>query len=193
MIRERKFSIVSKTRIAQSISGASIQVGLGLLGVAPVGLLMGQIFQSGAGALRLAVSFFRCRSLRNVKLSGLKNTFKQYERFPKFSTWEALANSGSIHLPIIIIGASVAGAEAGFLMLAMRLLSAPLGLIGGAVGQVYLVEAAGKLHEGELRRFTLRTVYSLIKIGTLPLVIAGLAAPLLVSLVFGEEWVAGGG
>lgn len=190
MTRSNGFKLIARTRINQSISGTGVQVGLGVLGVAPMGLLMGQILQSGAGAIMLAKSFFAkdSRLLESVTIPRLKDTFRQYDKFPKLSTLEALANSGSIHIPVIMIGASIAGAEAGFLMLAMRLLSAPMSLIGGAVGQVYLVEAAKKYDEGELKAFTLKTVRSLCKVGFPPLLFAGAIAPFLIPFIFGEAW-----
>jgi hypothetical protein len=64
-----------------------------------------------------------------------------YRRFPVYSTWEALANSAAIHVPVILVAAVAAPDEAGYLMLAMYVLQAPMSLIGAAVGQVYLSKA----------------------------------------------------
>src|SRR5690606_30200369 len=72
--------------------------------------------------------------------------------------------------------------------LAMRLLSAPMGLIGNSVAQVYLAEAAEKYHQGELRAFTSKTIIMLAKVGFIPLLLAGIIAPFIVPIVFGDEW-----
>lgn len=188
--RKKAFSLVAKTRLSQAIGGSSTQIGFGYAGLAPLGLLIGQLVSMGAGIIGLSRYFAKNNSplLRNITVSQLKSVFKQYDRFPKYSTWEAFANSGAIQIPVILIAYYAVSAEAGFLMLAMRLLSAPMSLIGGAVGQVYLAEASEKNYEGQLEQFTHNTVRALAKIGTPPILFAGMAAPFLIPIIFGEEW-----
>jgi len=189
-VRKKKFHIVARTRIVQSISAASTQVTFGVLGIAPIGLIIGQIVQSGAGAYRIARNSFPeiVTGLRKSNVSDIKKTFSEYSRFPKYSTWEALANSGGIQFPIILIAGIMAGPEAGFIMLAMRLLSAPMALLGGAVSQVYLSEAANKHQIGELEEFTRKIVLQLAKVGLMPILLVAIGAPFLVPLIFGAEW-----
>src|SRR5690606_6858201 len=102
-VRRGNFKSIAKTRIVQSISGAGTQVGLGFAGATPLGLLLGQIAQSGAGAYRLARSTLASvrQEQHKIHISGLIQTFREYSRYPKYSTWEALANSGAIQFPII--------------------------------------------------------------------------------------------
>ncbi len=73
-------------------------------------------------------------------------------------------------------------------MLAMRLLSAPMSLIGGAVAQVFLSEAPLRFHDGNLRTFTITTISSLAKIGLLPILFVAISAPILVPFIFGDSW-----
>ena len=190
MTREKSFKLIAKTRMSQSISGSAFQIGFGYIGFAPVGLLIGQVLNSGAGIFGLLLPLLKKNGshLFSFSLYELKNTFKRYDRYPKISTWEALFNSAGIQLPLLIIASLVIGEEAGFLMLAMRLLSAPMGLIGGSISQVYLSEAAVKYHQGELKCFTKKTVFMLAKIGFIPLLAVGIVSPSLIPLVFGGEW-----
>lgn len=190
MTRERQFPLVAKTRMTQSISGAVTQLGFGYAGVTPFGLLFGQMLNASAGVFGLSRHFFKNYKSLCLMLSvdTLTKTFKQYDRFPKYSTWEAVTNSAGVQVPILIIATAAIDAEAGFLMLAMRLLSAPMGLIGGSVAQVYLAEASDKYHRGELKSFTNKTILMLAKVGFIPLVLAGIAAPFVVPFIFGEEW-----
>jgi len=73
-------------------------------------------------------------------------------------------------------------------MLAIRLLSAPMGLLGGAVGQVYLSEAPAHFQNGTLKEFTKKTVWTLAKIGAPPILLVAIAAPFLVPIIFGGDW-----
>ena len=190
MTREKAFPIVAKTRMTQSISGATTQLGLGYAGISPLGLLLGQLVSSGAGIFGLLRYFLKeyKELLCNINVKDIKRTFKRYDRFPKYSTWEALTNSAGIQLPILIIATLAVGAEAGFLMLAMRLLSAPMGLIGGSVAQVYLAEAPEKHHKNELKEFTSKTTITLAKLGIIPLLLVGIISPFIIPFIFGEEW-----
>lgn len=192
--RNKAFRHVAKTRMTQSFSGASTQLALGYLGISPLGLLLGHILQAGAGVIGLGRRFYADAKSHFHKLNwvGIKKTFKDYDRFPKYSTWEALANSVGVQLPVILIATYAAGAEAGYLMLAMRLLSAPMSLIGGAIAQVFLSEAPTKHHAGELRTFTIKTVMSLLKIGGVPILAIAILSPLLVPYVFGQNWARAG-
>ena len=190
MTREKAFQLVSKTRMIQAVSGAAAQLGLGYAGITPFGLLLGQLLNTGAGIFGLLKYFLKEYKtlIFKVNLIELKKTFKRYDRFPKYSTWEALTNSAGIQIPVLIIATFVMGAEAGFLMLAMRLLSAPMSLIGSSVAQVYLAEAAEKYHQGELKSFTNKTIFMLAKVGFIPLFLIGVTAPFIIPFVFGEEW-----
>ena len=188
--RNKAFPLVARTRMTQSLSGNIVQLGFGYMGIAPLGLLLGQLLNVGAGIFGLGRYILKqhLKQIRGISVKCLKSVLKRYDRFPKYSTWEALANSGAIQLPVILIAYYAIGAEAGFLMLAMRLLSAPMGLIGGAVAQVYLAEAAEHYHKGTLKYFTHKTILNLAKVGALPLLFAAITAPFLIPLIFGEEW-----
>lgn len=189
-IRDKSFVLISKTKMTQAISGAGAQVGFGYIGLSPLGLLLGQLLSVGAGVWGLARSYYKNKKNHFVKLtpSGLRTTFQEYERFPKYSTFEALFNSAAIQVPVLLVAAYAIGPEVGFLMLAMRLLSAPMSLIGGAVAQVYLSEAPVYHQSGELKKFTCKTIWSLTKVGVPTLFLAGVSAPFLVPLVFGDGW-----
>src|SRR5690606_35040469 len=106
-VRDRAYSFIAKTRVAQSFGAAGTQVGVGLLAPTPIGLIVGFIINSGAAALLMfgkVASQFRT-TLRWPGLAALRETFTRYRDFPRFSVWEALANSASIQLPILLIGA----------------------------------------------------------------------------------------
>lgn len=101
-------------------------------------------------------------------------------------------NSAGTQLPILIIAANTKNAEAGFLMLAMLVMSTPLALIGRSVGQVYLAEAAARHRAGTLGAFTRKAAWSLFAYSFVPIAVLGLAAPFLFKLGFGDEWARAG-
>lgn len=189
-VRRSGFRAIAVSRIAQSSSAAAAQLGLGFARLTPLGLIVGQLLNSGAGALWLGTSvLLRERAfLRGVSLSGMRRAFTKYRRFPLYSTWEALANACSIYLPILLIAALSTGAEPGYLTLAIFLLQTPMSLLGNAIGQVYLSDAPKALAEGRLDTFTLQSFRTLVRAAAGPLAFLAIASPAAFGLVFGDAW-----
>lgn len=192
--RKKRFGTIAKTRMTQAIGGAGTQLGLGWAGFAPFGLLLGQVISSGAGLFGLGRDALRedRTALRQINWAGMRRMLQQYDRFPKYSTFEALANSAGIQLPVIIIAALTVGPEAGYLMLATRAMAAPMGLIGGAVSQVYLSRAPDELRAGRLPGFTSQIIGGLAKTGVGPLIFVGIISPSVFPLIFGDKWLRAG-
>src|SRR5690606_30740867 len=84
------------------------------------------------------------------------------------------------------------GPEAGYLMLATRIMAAPVGLIGGSVAQVYLSQAPIEFRAGNLPNFTVGIIGALVKTGAGPLAFMGIIAPHVFPILFGLEWVRAG-
>lgn len=188
--RKKKFPRIALTRMTQALGGAGTQIGAGLAGMGPFGLLFGHMISGGLGVFGLARDAWRedRGALRSVRLQSMRHMLLQYSRFPKYSTVEALANTAGSQLPVILIAAFAIGPEAGYLMLASRVMAAPMGLIGGAVAQVYLSRAPEDLRLGRLAETTTRIFGGLVKTGVGPLLFAGIVAAPVFSLVFGTEW-----
>lgn len=188
--RKKKFRRIATTRVVQSLGGVGTQVGLGAAGIAPFGLILGHMISTGAGLVRLGRNAWRedRSALATIDLQGMQCMLREYKRFPKYSTFEAFANNAGTQLPIVIIAALAIGPEAGFLMLATRVMAAPMALIGGAVSQVYLSRASSELREGKLGTFTADSIGGLAKTGVGPLIFAGVMAPLVFPVLFGAGW-----
>ena len=82
--------------------------------------------------------------------------------------------------------------RAGFLLLAMKAAGIPMGLIGGAIAQVYLSRASDEWRAGRLPQFTTQIIVRLTALGVGPLVAIGIVAPSVMPLVFGTEWARAG-
>ncbi len=194
-IRNKGFLTISKARIFQSSLTISSQVGFGVYGVSPFGLLFGQMLSTGSGATYLGAILLKRRLLvlkRMSTFNNLKHQFLKYKRFPQYTTFESLSNSAGIYFPIIIIAALAIGPEAGFLALATRVMQTPMGLLGRAVAQVYISQAPSEESSGNLSTFTEEVLKSLIRVGVGPLIFIGIVAPPTFSILFGQEWIRAG-
>ncbi|MDR7271842.1 O-antigen/teichoic acid export membrane protein [Pelomonas saccharophila] len=185
-IRRRNFGRLSRTRVAQSVSSVAVQIGLGSLSAGPVGLLLGYVMNAGVACLALGGDLLH--ALPRLAPARMRVLAREYRRFPKYSTLEALANSAAIQLPIILIAGIAAPSEAGYLSMAMFAMQVPMALVGTAISQVYLSRAAEEHRAGRLGPFTADMLRGLIRAGIGPLIAAGILAPALFGLILGARW-----
>lgn len=188
--RKKAFTRIARTRVEQSIGGVATQLLMGYAGAGALGLIVGQVVSNGAGFFGLGRHAFKedHAAFREVQISSMKVAARKYERFPKYSTFEALTNTAGVQLPMILIASLTFGAEVGYLMLAMKIMQAPMSLIGFSISQVYLSCAVEEHRKNQLAYFTARTIGGLAKIGVGPIIFAGIVAPTVFGLIFGEGW-----
>lgn len=191
--RARRFGAIARTRVGQAAAGVTAMLALGWAGIAPFGLLLGNMLNIGAGGVSLAASAVVRDGvvLRAVRLRNLATAFRRNHRYPLFSAPEALFNVAGLQIPVLLIAAH-AGAEAGFLLLAMQVMTAPMTLLGSSISQVYLSRAPTEYREGRLASFTVSIMRRLVMVGVGPLILAGALAPLVFPWIFGAEWARAG-
>lgn len=192
--RKKRFGLVTRTRITRAVGGIGTQAAIGASAPSPFGLLFGHMLYGGLGVIGLARDLWRRDRPALTGLSGVQiaRQTAAYRRFPVWSVPEALFNTAGVQVPVILIAAAAAGPEAGFLMLAMRVMGLPMGLVGSSVAQVFIAEAPARLRNGTLAAFTRSTMWTLLRTGAPPLVAVGALSPLLFPLVFGAEWARAG-
>lgn len=192
--RKKNFKIITETRIVQSVSSSIVQILMGILGVGVLGLIIGQIINFSAGIVKLILNFKRenLSLLKIINIKSIKLDFIEYNKFPKYSTLEALAHSSSMQLPIVVIGVFLLGPEAGYILLAMKIMTIPMSLIGGAIAQVYLASAPEYYRNGKLFNYSLMIVKKILKFSCLPIFLIGLGAYLFFPFIFGEQWAPAG-
>lgn len=188
--RQKRFFAISRTRMTRAVGGVGTQLVMGIAGQGTLGLLLGQTLISGFGFIGLARSVLvnDRKTLIETRLAGLKVTAKAYRHFPIYSVPEAIFNTAGLELSILVIAAWAVGPEAGFLMLAMRVIGIPMNFVGASVAQVCVSEAPNKYEAGELAAFTKQMMMTLFKVGAVPILAVGTASPFLFPFVFGEEW-----
>jgi O-antigen/teichoic acid export membrane protein len=188
--RLKRFALISRARLAQVVMGGAVQVSLGLAGAGADGLLIGYLVINCSALLLFTAHFIaRDRPLfRGVSRASIRATVREYIIFPKFTAAEILANACSVYLPIVIISAALAGPEAGFLLLALRLTQGPIVTLSQAVSSVYYSRALQSRRDNRLGQDTAAVLRGLIGITTGPFTALAIIAPGLVAAVLGETW-----
>ena len=193
-VRMRDYGLVARARVAQSAGGSTIQLTGGFLAPSPFSLIAGFVVNGGTAAVLILVQMWRKGTLAKLtpELSHLLPALRKYIYYPRYSVWEALANSAAIQIPVLLIGVLISEAEVGQLMLASSVVQAPMALFGTATSQVFLSQAPQRAQQGQLNEITLSTTKTLFKIGAPLIAVIALLSPFLFPFVFGSEWTRAG-
>lgn len=190
MLRQRRYGDVALAKFGQVIAGVAFQLFAGLLMLPGTYLVIGHCIGVAGGSIYLAIkSFIKDRKVfKRLRLRGLKAAAWRCRRYPKYSTIEALLNAGSNHGPVLLIAALANAGEAGYVFIAMKVVGAPVQLVGGIIGQVYF-SRAGEFHAtGTLFRSTMWLIGVLFLVGLAALVVVGMISEPAIEMMFGEGW-----
>jgi O-antigen/teichoic acid export membrane protein len=191
-VRARAYPVLARTRLAQGAGQVGVQLALGFAGVGPVGLLAGDVVgrAGGTGTLASATLPGRAAVLRGTTLARLRAVAVRYRRFPQLSSPAALLNALGLQLPTLLFVALYGPSVAGWMALGQRVVGVPMRVVGQALAQVYLGEAARIIREEPARLPVLfnRLARRLAWAGAIPIAAIGLAGPTVFPWFFGEEW-----
>lgn len=191
-VRSKKFIIITRTKISQSVSSSSIKIGLGLLNIKPLGLFIGHIAQEAAGITSLLSSLLKTKPtfFKSFSWSEIKQVAIRYKRFPLVQSWSQLLLASGAQLPILFLGLFYNAEVVGVFGLAKSMIHLPMDLIGQAVAQVYYAEISkfGKRNPDKIYHLTISLIKKLFFIGLIPVAFLMIFGPWIFGFVFGEEW-----
>ena len=189
-IRRKNFEAIAKATLSQEGGTVLVQLLMGILNFGPVGLVVGKTLGQIVGFFHLVKTLLseRIFSFTKGNRSQLRETALQYKRFPIYSTWSGLFNTVSKSLPVLLLAFYFGPAIAGFFALSRRVLQTPMDLIGQAIAKVFFSEASEAIRAGKIKSLTERVFVRLLQFGIPLILIIGLAAPEVFTLVFGKTW-----
>jgi len=191
-IRKGGYRRIARTRVTQSLTQLTMQMGVGFLVKGPLGLLVGDAVGRTNGTRTLAMLDWRrdWARLRLVTWAGMWRAMVRFRRFPAIASGTALMNTFNLRIPALLLAIWFGPAVAGCFALAQRVFGLPSSVIGDSVAQVYFGEFAALAKGDPARLMTLfrGTVRRMFLLG-LPLTLAAMAAGwFLFPLVFGPAW-----
>lgn len=192
-VREKAFKPLAKTKVWQAVIGSSVKIGLGFLGVKPLGLLIGQVFTQAGGIVSLLQSFqrkFRSSCRRHVTRKRMVFAFKRFADFPRYRLPSQVLLIMSTNAPLLYFAWRFGPETTGQLGLALTMLALPMTLFGQTTGQAYYAEIAriGKQDPEEIYKITKSITKKLFLISIVPFLILLAGGPWLFQFVFGEAW-----
>lgn len=191
-LRRSAYQAIARTRVHQGIAQIALQLGLGLGGVGPLGLLLGDAAGRTSGIRTLYRAAVRTDRtiLTAATRAGMRGIAIRYRDFPILSSPAAFLNTLALQLPLILLAALFSPAVAGLMILGQRVVGLPLRLIGHSVAQVYMSEAARAAREAPetLLPMYSRLAWRLVRLGAPAIAAICLAAPWAFPMMFGDEW-----
>ena len=188
--RKKYFKNMGNSRIAQSIG-----VGIGQLGFGYSSIFGGMIFGNILGRIlsvaTLVKQFFYYdkKLLRKIDKTIMINQMKKHKDFPLVNSFHVFSDVAKTSISTILISSFFGSAILGFYALSLRVLQAPLGIIGSSFGQVLYQ----RFNEAKQNNQSLYPIAKsiLIKLAIIALPIFGILyyiAPDLFGFIFGEKW-----
>ncbi|MBP6090180.1 MAG: lipopolysaccharide biosynthesis protein [Crocinitomicaceae bacterium] len=194
-IRKKNFSVISRSRISNSLFSNGFRLIFGLLGFGSIGLLLsslGGYILSSIGFVKIFVTdrvFFR-------KYKSKKKTFvlvTEYKDLPLINLPHVLTDLGRDLLIAFLIVYSFGKDYFGSYTYSVMILSLPIALIGQAIGQVFFNKCSELINSGSSVYLLLkRTLIILSLSAILPFTILFFFGKEIFSFIFGSNWALAG-
>lgn len=190
--RKKTYGSVALTKISQSVGMVATQIGLGVARVGVFGLLLGDALGRALGAgtfLRQVWKQDRAvfAQVSRVQMWAVATRFRD---FPRHGMGAALLHTAATALAPLLFSAWFGREVAGQYATGQRALWAPMALIGTAIAQVFLAQAAEyrRTNPARIKPLFEVTLKRLLLAGLAPIVVLTLAGGPLFALIFGEPY-----
>lgn len=188
--RSKKYKQIAISKITQNSVNSTGQL---VLFSSNFGLYFARIF----GLLSALVYYFIFDKIHlfrvEISFKRIKENILKYKDFPFYSFPNALLNSSSNQLPMLILGYFFNASFLGFFSLSQRMISAPLGIFTSSLSQVFYKKTTDIIHSNDkLYPFVKKTYFQLFKIAIFPFFFLFVLSPELFSYIFGSEWEVSG-
>jgi O-antigen/teichoic acid export membrane protein len=191
-IRTKAFTQLAKTKVWQSIIGPVVKISFGILGLKPLGLLIGHILTQGGGVVSLFRNFYKSfkSTWKYISLNRMVFLFNYYASFPKYRLPSQFLMVLSQKALLLFCSWQFDAYMTGQVGLAVMVLALPISLVGQTTGQAYYSEIAkiGRKHPEEIYKITKNITKKLFLVSILPYLVLQFFGPILFELVFGPNW-----
>ncbi|MDQ1298338.1 MAG: hypothetical protein QG558_877 [Campylobacterota bacterium] len=192
--RQQFYKKIATVKVSNSLLTAAVQ-GFSKFMFKFDGLVLGKIFADMVSVLLLLNQHVKRQTLQLKSLSRrrLIVNAKRHDHFPRYQSFTVFLNAISQNLPVLLLAYFYSAEIAGFYALTVRILQAPIVLIGSSTREVYYQKASKMYAEGKnIFDLYLKTTKGLVKLFILPLIIVGLTGEALFGFIFGASWEASG-
>jgi O-antigen/teichoic acid export membrane protein len=189
---EGNYRGLSWIRISQAFVVTVAQIAGGLISPTAAGMMIGHVFGTAVG-IGFAIYLMPINPLtmgtRKEFWTRLKAFWRNQRRFPMLALPADAVNAAAGQLPLLIMANRFGGEASGLFALTLRVLGAPIGLLGAAVLDVFKRSAARSYRDkGHCKDEYVQTFWLLATGGFLLAIGVVVVAEQLFAIAFGEPW-----
>lgn len=186
--RKKQYKMMNISKILQSCVTVLISILLGYLGYTFYGMLIAFILGSLASLIPLIAVLVKRQAILNK--SEMIFVARHYSKYPKMMMPSSIMNTTATLAPVFIFNKFYSSKVVGSYSFATRILTAPVGIISTAIGQIFFKNVSSLVHEKNrivMPAFlkTFKVLFALSAILFLPFYFFGEA---VFSVVFGKNW-----
>jgi O-antigen/teichoic acid export membrane protein len=191
-IRSKDYFTITRTKIAQSISGTVSKIILGILSFGAFGLICGEVLGriAGLSSLGRAILPKIWLSLHDFNFHKFRSLAYKYRKFPTFSLPAGLINEISLQIPILFLSAIFGFEIVGLYELSYLMLVLPVSLVGSSLLQVFHGETAEIFRHkpNEILALYQQTTKKLFMFGAPLILLGAVISPVVFPIIFGSAW-----
>ncbi len=190
--RQEQFRRISVSHILRGLVTVGVQGALGFMGsLGALGLTLGYVagqFSATAIMLQGCAPSWSLERLRGVEWRELRRVAVKYSDFLRFGTGQALVNSLSQNVAVLVVAQFFTNGVVGLYALAYRIVMVPINLVGNSVRQIVYQRLA--VADPGVRRYQTwrRSTMLLATIALGPVVVLAIFGPALFAWLMGAEW-----
>jgi len=194
IIRAEKYSLISSSRISQSVTQNAGYALLGYFGWGINGLIIAWLIGNIISVIVLffpSLNYFNKKDINSVEI---KSVAKEYRDFPIINSFHAFTGIfAEQFLLFFLITRNYGALVLGLFAVMNRYIRAPLSLVGGAVGQIYYREASEAKNNNISAVPLFNKSVKIVAMVSIPLLLIVLFfGPDLFAVYLGEKWRAAG-
>lgn len=195
--RTKHFGRLSIAQIISSLTTQTTKLSAGFAGFVSGGVLIGtSVLGSIVSTAMLGGQIWRDDKKLFLDHIRWKPIGKGYVRFRKFAiidTWGILMNSVSWQLPALMLSSFFSTDIVGHYALGLAVIQGPLGIISGALSQVFYQKACDEKNDkGNNGELIEKLMDALIFIGLLPTMVLAMVGEEVFAVIFGGRWFEAG-
>ncbi|MGP1680898.1 MAG: lipopolysaccharide biosynthesis protein [Giesbergeria sp.] len=185
--RHKRYKQMAGQRVAQSATIVGLGLLFGTLLKHDQGLLLAQVL---ASIMTAGIALWLARSMtKQWRSSDVKSVAQIHANAPKYLLLTALLDTFTFQLPVILIANWFGQDMAGQFSMAWRVLTLPMGLVGAAIGQVFLQRFAQMQREPQVAKYLLKKTWRILFfLGFFPMASIFFFGEYLFQWALGDSW-----
>lgn len=194
VLRHKKYSVLSISKVSQSLVNNGLAAILGYYHWGVNGLIIGWLASQFVGILVLLLSINLNFSAKNYRITTIKTTIKEYKDFPLINSLHAFTDIFATQFLLYWIISSQFGlVELGLFAIMHRYVRQPVVLVSSSVSTIFYAEVSSAINEDRnATPYFWRTIKTSLLFGIPFSIILILFAPQIFGWYLGVEWAKAG-